>query len=326
MRRRDFIVLVSGVVAWPLAARAQQSNRSRRIGILTALSETEMRPLLTAFREKLKELGWIEGINLIMDVRATTGDGHQLTDGAEALIGLRPDVILAQGTPGVMAVRQNDKNVPVVFVLVADPAKAGLIESLAHPGGNSTGITNFEFSIGGKWLDLLRQLDPHLTHVTVISNPANPANLQLAQFIERVGASLSLKITTASVNDSAEIERAIRNTAQESGGGLIVLGDALLIVNCAFIVDRAAHYGLPAVYPFRLYPSAGGLVSYGLDIAQIYRQAAVYVNRVLRGEKPSDLPVYAPNKFELVVNLKTAKALSLTISRDFLLVADEVIE
>lgn len=327
MRRRDFITLVSGVTAvWPLAARAQQSNTSRRIGVLTALSDTEMRPLLTAFREKLKERGWIEGVNLTIDVRATAGDEHQLTGGAEALISLRPDVILAQGTPGVTAVRLNDKNVSVVFVLVADPVKAGLIQSLAHPGGNSTGITNFEFSIGGKWLDLLRQLDPHLTHVTVISNPINPANLQLAQFIERVGASLALKITTASVHDTAEIEAAIRNTAQEPGGGFIVLGDALLIVNSAFIVDRAAHYAVPAVYPFRMYPSAGGLISYGLDIAEVYGQAANYVNRILRGEKPSDLPVNAPNKFELVVNLKTAKALGLTMSRDFLLVADEVIE
>jgi putative ABC transport system substrate-binding protein len=225
-----------------------------------------------------------------------------------------------------MAVRQNDKNVPVVFVLVADPVKTGLIESLAHPGRNSTGITNFEFSIGGKWLDLLRQVDPRVTHITVISNPANPANLQFVQFIERVGASTAMTITTASVNNSAEIETAIRNTAQEPGGGLLVLGDGLLIVNGTLIADRAAQYRLPAVYPFRTYAAAGGLISYGLDISEVYRQAASYVNRILRGEKPGDLPVTAPNKFELVVNLKTAKALGLTISRDFLLVADEVIE
>jgi putative ABC transport system substrate-binding protein len=327
MRRRDFITFVGGIaIGWPLAAYAQQSSKSRRIGILTALSDTEMQPLLAAFREKLKELGWIEGVNLIMDVRATAGDEHQLTGGAEALGELRPDLILAQGTPGVMAVRQKDKNASVVFVLVADPVQTGVIESLAHPGGNSTGITNFEFSIGGKWLDLLRQIDPRLTHVTVLANPLNPSNAQFAPFIERVGASLGLKITTAPVSNSTEIEAAIRNAAQEVGGGLIVLGDALLIVSCAFIVDRAAHYGLPAVYPFRIYPSAGGLVSYGLDIAEVYRQAANYVNRILRGEKPGDLPVSAPNKFELIVNLKTAKALGLTISRDFLLVADEVIE
>jgi putative tryptophan/tyrosine transport system substrate-binding protein len=313
MRRRDFIKVITGsAAAWPFAARAQQSNKMRRIGVLTALSDSEMRPILTAFREKLKELGWIEGVNLIIDVRATAGDERQLTGSAGTLIGLRPDVILAQGTPGVTAVRQNDKNVSVVFVLVADPVNAGLIDSLSHPGGTTTGITNFEFA--------------HLTHVTVISNPANPANKQFAQFIERVGVSPTIKITTASVTDSAQIEFALANTAQQPGGGLIVLGDAMLIVNSALIVDHAAQYRLPAVYPFRIYASAGGLVSYGLDISEVYQQAAGYINRILQGEKPSDLPVYAPNKFELVVNLKTAKALGLTVPPSLLARADEVIE
>ena len=327
MRRREFITLLGGFGAGlPFAACAQQSNTPRRIGVLTALSDTEMRPLLAAFQEKLKELGWIEGVNLIIDVRATAGDEYQLTNGAGILIGLRPDVILTMGTPGVMAVRRNDKNVAVVFVMVTDPVKAGLIESLAHPGRNTTGITNFEFSIGGKWLDLLRELDPHLTHVTVISNPTNPANVEFAQFIEHVGASRAMKVTTASVNGSAEIEAAVTNTAQLPGGGLIVLGDAMLIVNCALIVDRAAHYGLPAIYPFRIYPSAGGLVSYRSDVSEVYREAAGYVNRILHGEKPSDLPVYAPNKFELVLNLKTARALGLTVPPSLLVSADEVIE
>jgi putative tryptophan/tyrosine transport system substrate-binding protein len=327
MRRRDFIKGLAGsATVWPFAAGAQQSNKMRRIGVLTALSDSEMRPILTAFREKLKELGWIEGVNLIIDVRATAGDERQLTGSAGILIGLRPDVILAQGTPGVTAVRQNDKNVSVVFVLVADPVNAGLIDSLEHPGGTTTGITNFEFSIGGKWLDLLRELDAQLTHVTVISNPANPANKQFAQFIERVGASPTIKITTASVTDSAQIEFALANTAQQPGGGLIVLGDAMLIVNSALIVDHAAQYRLPAVYPFRIYATAGGLVSYGLDISEVYQQAAGYINRILQGEKPSDLPVYAPNKFELVVNLKTAKALGLTVPPSLLARADEVIE
>jgi putative ABC transport system substrate-binding protein len=327
MRRRDFITLVGGVAAGlPLAARAQQSNKMRRIGVLTALSDSEMRPILTTFREKLKELGWIEGVNLIIDVRETAGDERQLPGSAGILIGLRPDVILAQGIPGVTAVRQNDKNVSVVFVLAADPVNAGLIDSLAHPGGPTTGISNFEFSIGGKWLDLLRGLDAHLTHVTVISNPANPANKQFAQFIERVGASSPIKITTASVTDSAQIESALANTAQQPGGGLIVLSDAMLIVNSALIVDHAAQYHLPAVYPFRIYASAGGLVSYGLDISEVYRQAAGYINRILRGEKPSDLPVYAPNKLELVVNLKTARALGLIVPPSLLTSADEVIE
>ena len=327
MRRRDLINAIAvSAAGWLFAAQAQQSNKTRRLGVLTALSDSEMRPILTALREKLKELGWIEGVNLIIDVRATAGDERQLTGSAGLLISLRPDVILAQGTPGVTAIRQNDKNVSVVFVLVADPVNARFIDSLAHPGGTTTGITNFEFSIGGKWLDLLRELDTHLTHVTVISNPANPANKQFAQFIERVGASSTIKITTASVTDSAQIESALANTAQQPGGGLIVLGDAMLIVNRALIVDHAAQYRLPAVYPFRIYASAGGLVSYGLDISEIYRQAAGYINRILRGEKPSDLAVYAPSKFELVVNLKTAKALGLIVPQSLLAGADEVIE
>ena len=327
MRRRDLINAIAvSAAGWLFAAQAQQSNKTRRLGVLTALSDSEMRPILTALREKLKELGWIEGVNLIIDVRATAGDERQLTGSAGLLISLRPDVILAQGTPGVTAIRQNDKNVSVVFVLVADPVNARFIDSLAHPGGTTTGITNFETSIGGKWLDLLRELDTHLTHVTVISNPANPANKQFAQFIERVGASSTIKITTASVTDSAQIESALANTAQQPGGGLIVLGDAMLIVNRALIVDHAAQYRLPAVYPFRIYASAAGLVSYGLDISEIYRQAAGYINRILRGEKPSDLAVYAPSKFELVVNLKTAKALGLIVPQSLLAGADEVIE
>ena len=327
MRRRDLINAIAvSAAGWLFAAQAQQSNKTRRLGVLTALSDSEMRPILTALREKLKELGWIEGVNLIIDVRATAGDERQLTGSAGLLIGLRPDVILAQGTPGVTAIRQNDKNVSVVFVLVADPVNARFIDSLENPGGTTTGITNFEFSIGGKWLDLLRELDTHLTHVTVISNPANPANKQFAQFIERVGASSTIKISTASVTDSAQIESALANTAQQPGGGLIVLGDAMLIVNRALIVDHAAQYRLPAVYPFRIYASAAGLVSYGLDISEIYRQAAGYINRILQGEKPGDLPVYAPSKFELVVNLKTAKALGLIVPQSLLAGADEVIE
>src|SRR6516162_784346 len=327
MRRRDLINAIAvSAAGWLFAAQAQQSNKTRRLGVLTALSDSEMRPILTALREKLKELGWIEGVNLIIDVRATAGDERQLTGSAGLLISLRPDVILAQGTPGVTAIRQNDKKASVVFVLVADPVNARFIDSLENPGGTTTGITNFEISIGGKWLDLLRELDTHLTHVTVISNPANPANKQFAQFIERVGASSTIKITTASVTDSAQIESALANTAQQPGGGLIVLGDAMLIVNRALIVDHAAQYRLPAVYPFRIYASAAGLVSYGLDISEIYRQAAGYINRILRGEKPSDLAVYAPSKFELVVNLKTAKALGLIVPQSLLAGADEVIE
>jgi putative ABC transport system substrate-binding protein len=327
MKRREFLGVIGGAAAlWPVVARAQQSERMRRIGVVAGFSDAEMRPLLSAFREKLNALGWTDGRNVTIDVRLGAGDYKRMTEGAGQLISQSPDVILAQGTLGLTAVRQHSQTVPVVFVLVADPVRMGLIESLARPGGHTTGFTNFEFSIGGKWVDLLREIDPRLTHITLIANPSNPNAGQFSQFIETAGRAVAIEVMTASVRGPAEIEAAVTATAQKPGGGLIVFPDSLTTIHREPIIGLAARHRLPAVYPFRIFSSDGGLVSYGLDFPELYRQAATYVDRVLRGERPADLPVQAPTKFELVINLKTAKALGLIVPLTLQASADEVIE
>jgi putative ABC transport system substrate-binding protein len=320
------MVGLAAAAAWPFAARAQQAERPRRIGIVAGFTESEMRPLESAFREKLDALGWKEGANITLDVRLGGGDYKRMTEDAGRLVGLRPDVIVAQGTPGVVAVREHSQTVPVVFILVADPVRTGLVESLARPGGHATGFTNFEFSIGGKWLEMLREVDPGVRHVTLISHPGNPTAGQFAQHIEDVGRTVAINVNTASVHNPAEIEAAVVAAAQPRGGGLIVFPDSLATVHRDLIIALAERHNLPAVYPFRIFSAEGGLLSYGLDFPELYRQAAIYVDRILRGEKPADLPVQAPTRFELVVNLKTAKALGLTVPPTLLLRADEVIE
>ena len=327
IRRREFVILLGGsaAAAWPVAARAQH-DRQRLVGVVAGYSEAEMRAPLTAFRSKLNQLGWTEGRNLAIDARLGAGDYRRMTAEAGTLVSRNPDVIVAQGTPGLTAVRQHTTSVPVVFTLVADPARAGLIESLARPGGHATGFTNFEFSIGGKWLELLRAISPHLTRVTVIANPANATANPLAGIIKDGGRLVSIEVTTASVYSASDIEAAISSAAQQSGSGLIVLPDSLAVVHSELIVSRAEHHHLPAVYPFRLFAAKGGLLAYGLDIPEVYRQAANYVDRILRGTKPSDLPVQAPNKFELVINVKTAETLGLEVPPTLLARADEVIE
>ncbi len=326
MRRREFISLFGGAVtAWPLAIRAQKPERRRLIGVVAGMSDTEMRPLIDAFREKLKTLGWKDD-NITIDVRLGSGDFKRMTEEARRLIRRSPDVILVQGSPALAAVRHYSQSAPVVFVMIADPVRLGLIESLAHPGGYTTGFTNFEFSIGSKWLALLREIEPHLTHVTLIANPGNPSVGEFSRFIENAGHPVGVDIVVASVHNPAEIEAAINATAQQPGGGLIILPDSLALVNRDLIIGLTKEHRLPAVYPFRVFPSHGGLISYGLHFPAAYRQAATYVDRVLRGEKPADLPVQAPTKFELVINLKTAKALGLSGPSTLLASADEVIE
>jgi putative ABC transport system substrate-binding protein len=294
--------------------------------VVAGFSAAEMRPLLAAFRGQLGELGWAEGDNLSIDTRLGAGDFKRMTDDTAGLITLKPDVILAQGTPGLTAVRHYTQSVPVVFILVADPVQMGLIKSLAQPGGHATGFTNFEFSIAGKWIELLRDLNAILQHVTFIMNPANPNSGQFSSFIERSGRSLSLDTVTAAVRGPADIEAAIIAASQRPNGGLVVHPDSLPVVHRELIIELAARHRIAAIYPFRIFCESGGLISYGLDFPELYRQAATYVNRILRGERPGDLPVQAPNKFELVINLKAAKALGLAITREFLLRADEVIE
>jgi putative tryptophan/tyrosine transport system substrate-binding protein len=327
VRRREFITLLGGAVAaWPLAARAQQQDRQRLVGVVAGFSEAEMRPLLTAFRSKLNQLGWTEGRNLAIDARLGAGDYQRMTAEAGTLISRNPDVVVTMGTPGLTAVRQHTHSVPVVFTLVADPVRAGLIESLARPGGHATGFTNFEFSIGGKWLELLRDVSPHLNRVTIIANPANATANPIAGLIEDAGRLVSIEVTTASIRSASDIETAISSAAQQPSGGLIVLPDSLAVIHSELIISLVEHHRLPTVYPFRVFAAKGGLLAYGLDIPEMYRQAANYVDRILRGTKPSELPVQAPNKFELIVNLKSAKALSLDVPTTLLARADEVIE
>jgi putative ABC transport system substrate-binding protein len=330
VKRRDTIALLGGAAVWPLswslAARAQRAERMRLIGLVAGAGEPEMRPLLAAFRERLKQLGWEDGRNLAIDVRLGGGDLKRMTDDTAGLVARNPDVILAQGTPGLTAVRRYSRTVPVVFVLVADPVKMGLIESLARPGGHATGFTNFEFAIGGKWLELLREVDRRVRRVTLIANPGNPNAGPFSQFIENAGRSVSVAVTTAPVHNAGEIESAIAAAAQQPGSGLIVFPDSLTLVHRATIIGQAARHRLPAVYPFRVFTAGGGLMSYGLDMPEVYRQAAGYVDRILRGARPADLPVQAPNQFELVINLKTAKALGLEVPLHLQQRADEVIE
>jgi putative tryptophan/tyrosine transport system substrate-binding protein len=328
IRRRDFIFTLGGAAAaWPLGARAQQAaERLRLVGVVAGFSELDMRPSIIAFRNKLDQLGWTEGHNLAVDARLGAGDYQRMTAEAGLLINRNPDVILAQGTPGLTAVRQHSLSVPVVFFGVADPVRNGFIESLARPGGHATGFTNFEFSIGGKWLELLRDASPRLTHVTVISNPANPTGVRFVPFIEDAGRSASIEVSAVPVRGAADIETAVARTAQRPRGGLIVLPDSLAVVHSELLVSLAERHRLPALYAFRVFAAKGGLLSYGLDYPEMYRQAADYVDRILRGSKPSDLPVQAPNKFELVINLKTAKTLGLEVPPTLLAHADEVIE
>ena len=327
MKRREFITLLGGAAAvWPLVARAQQPDRVRRVGVLAGFTEAEGAPLVEAFRDRLKELGWTEGRNLSIDARFTSGDFKALTDSAGALVKANADVIFAQGTPGFKAVRQHSSIMPVVFILVADPVGQGLIESLSRPGGYATGFTNFEFSIGGKWLELLMELDPRVKRVVLIANPANPNGVPFSQFIEASGRSVGVDVSTANVRNAAEIDAAIVALAQQPDGGLIVFPDSLAVVHRELITRLVVTYRVPAVYPFGIFPKNGGLSSYGLDFPELYRQAAVYVDRILRGASPADLPVQAPTKFELVINLKAAKALNLTVPPSLLARADEVIE
>jgi putative tryptophan/tyrosine transport system substrate-binding protein len=326
VKRREFITLIGCAAAWPLAARAQQPERMARVGLVSGFSEAEMRPVATAFRGRLRELGWSEGRNIIIDVRVAAGDYDRLIADAGMLVAEGADVIVAMGTPGLKAVQQHTRTLPVVFTMVADPVGQGLIDNLAHPGGHATGFTNFEFSIGGKWLELLRELDPRITRVTLINNPLNAANHPLVEAITRSARSIRTEVDVASVRNAAEIETAIAVAAQRPGGGLIIVPDSLPVVHRALIVGLAEQLRLPTMYPFRVFTVNGGLISYGLDFADIYRQAANYADRILRGTKPSALPVQAPTKFELIINLKTAKELGLEIPPTLLARADEVIE
>ena len=326
MRRREFITLLGGAVAaWPLAAHAQQNERMRRIGVLMpfAKDNPEGRARTAAFLQELQKLGWTEGRNLQIEYR---GDTDDLRKAATELVTSSPDVILGNGTPAVAALQQATRTVPIVFAQVADPVSGGFVASLAKPGGNITGFTNFDYSIGAKWVELLKEIAPHVTRVGVIRDPTSTASIGQLAAIQTAARSFGLEVSPLGGRDARDIEQTVTEFARGSNCGLISVATPLTSNNRALIVALAARQRLPAVYPFRSFVDDGGLISYGPDSVDPFRQAAGYVDRILKGEKPADLPVQSATKYELVINLKTAKALGLEVPPTVLARADEVIE
>jgi putative ABC transport system substrate-binding protein len=328
VKRRAFITLLGGAaIAWPLAAGAQ-GERMRRIGVLTTAGkdDQEAKAWLTAFQEGLQQLGWAQSRNVSIDYRWADDDWDRLGTYAAELVRMAPDVLFAAATPALEALRQQTRSLPIVFVQVSDPVKLGFVANLARPGGNITGFTNFEHPIGGKWLELIRDTAPGAMRVLVIFEPDIPAQLAYLQAIEAAAPTFRVELIRAGVRNAAEVEREIDAFAKEPKGALIVVPSALGIAHRDLIVALAARHHLPAIYPYPVFARSGGFISYGVDLADLYRRAASYVDRILKGAKPGDLPVQLPTKFELIVNLKTAKALGLTIPEPFLQRADEVIE
>jgi ABC-type uncharacterized transport system substrate-binding protein len=328
MRRRAFITLLGGAAAaWPVAVRAQ-SDRVRRIGVLMAIAadDPEAQARLTAFVQGLQQLGWTVGQNVRVDYRWGGSNADDLRKYAAELVALAPDVILAHSSASVAPLLWATRTVPLVFTIVADPVGAGFVESLARPGGNATGFTNFEYSIAGKWLELLKEIAPGVTRAAVLRESAIAAGPGQLGAIQALAQSLGVELRPVDVRDAGEIERAITAFARGSNGGLIVTGSPAAVFHRGVIVALAARHRLPAVYNTRFYATGGGLISYGPDFVDQFRRAAGYVDRILKGENPADLPVQAPTKYELVINLKTAKALGLTVPDSLLARADEVIE
>jgi ABC-type uncharacterized transport system substrate-binding protein len=329
-RRRQFITLLGGAAAaWPLAARAQQRERMRRIGVLAAYAENdpEAQARINAFRRALQELGWTEGHNVRMDYRWGTGDPDRARAFTTELLSLAPDVIVAHGTPALTALHRATRTIPVVFVSVIDPVGAGYVQSLPLPGGNITGFSTFEPEIGGKWLELLKEIAPGLRRVAGILDPGFRGFAGVWGAIENMAPRFGLQVTSLLFHEPADdLESAVANFAQQPRGGLIVLPTALNAVQRNRISSLAARNRLPAIYAFRFYATDGGLMSYGIDTVDLFRRSASYVDRILKGEKPADLPVQAPTKFEMVINLKTAGALGLDVPPMLLARADEVIE
>jgi putative tryptophan/tyrosine transport system substrate-binding protein len=330
MRRRDIITLVGGGAAWPLVARAQQSDRVRRIGVLMGFAEDdpEMKARLAGFRQGLEKRGWSEGRNVRIDYRfAPDSSADQAQVLAKELIALQPDVILAQTTPVVAALQRESRLIPIVFASLTDPIGSGFVASLPRPGGNITGVMLYEASVTGKWLAMLKEIAPRLERAALVTNPKTaPFYNYYLRAAESLSPSLGIKVVPSLVENSADLERTIGAFARTPNGGLLLPPDASTQVHRDLIIALAARYSLPAVYMDRLFVAAGGLMSYGADNVDRYRQAASYVDRILRGDKPADLPVQAATKFETTVNLRTAKALGLTVPPGLLVAADEVIE
>jgi putative ABC transport system substrate-binding protein len=329
MRRREFISLIGGAAAWPLVVRAQLSKRVRRIVVLMGNAESDPngKAYTGAFRRSLQELGWTEGRNIRIDYRWAAGKPDRANAYATELMSLAPDVVLANGTQVLTALHRATQTIPIVFVVVADPVGAGFVEGLSHPGGNITGFSTFEPEIGGKWLELLKEIKPGLQRVAGIWDPAFKGFATIWRVIESSAPRLNLQVTSISLRDpSDDVEPLLAMFARELGGGLIVLPTPANASARGRVFSLAARYRLPSVYPFRYFATGGGLMSYGFDTVDLYRRSASYVDRILKGERPADLPVQAPTKYELVINLKTAKALGITVPPSMLARADEVIE
>jgi putative ABC transport system substrate-binding protein len=329
MQRREFITLIGGAaVSWPLVVRAQQPDRMRRIGVLTGITaeDPENKTRLAAFEQALQQLGRTQGRNVRIDYRSAGGDAATSHKQAEELVALAPDVIVSSGSFSTGQLLRVTHTVPVVFAIVPDPVGSGFVDSLAQPGGNATGFMQFEYGLSGKWLELLKEIAPGLTRAIVLWDPAITAGIGQFAIIQSVATSAGVDIKPVNVRDAGEIERAITAFARSPNGGLIVTASALSLVHRDLIIALAARHKLPAVYFERGFVANGGLISYGADFIEQYRRAAGYVDRILNGEKPADLPVHAPTKYELVINLKTAKALGLTMPPSVLARADEVIE
>jgi putative tryptophan/tyrosine transport system substrate-binding protein len=329
VKRREFITLLGGAASvWPLAARAQQGEQMRRIGVLMsfAADHPESQPRLAAFQQGLQQLGWIDGRNVRIDHYWGGADANRIRKYAAELVALAPDVILANGSVVVAPLLQTTRAVPIVFVYVPDPVGAGFVDSLARPGGNATGFIQSEYGMSAKWLELLKEIAPGMTRAAVIRDPAITAGIGQFGAIQAVAPSVGVEVTPVNVRDAGDIERAVTAFARSSNGGLIVTGSALAQVHGDLIITLAARHKLPAVYFERFFITRGGLISYGPNFVDQFRRAASYVDRILKGEKPADLPVQAPTKYELAINVKTAKALGIEVPTTLLARADEVIE
>jgi putative ABC transport system substrate-binding protein len=329
MRRREFITLLGGAAAaWPLAGRAQQPGQMRRIGVLMnrTAGDREGQARIAAFHEALGQLGWSDGRNVRIDICWGEDDADRERGCAAELVALAPDIILAAGTVSVAALQRLTRTLPIVFAGVGDPVGAGFVDTLARPGGNTTGFMLYEYSLAAKWVELLRQIAPRVTQVAVLRDPANPANIGQFSAVQAAAQPLGLELRPVSTRDAGEIERGVTAFAHSANGGLIVIPSGRVSLHRDLIITLAARHKLPAVYPFRYMITGGGLISYGPDFIEQYRPAAGYVDRILKGTKPADLPVQAPTKYELAINLKTAKALGLTVPQMLQVSADEVIE
>jgi len=328
MKRREFITFLGAAAAWPLAANAQQQEGMRRIGILSGIAgeDVQTKARIAAFLQELQKLGWTEGRNFRMDIRAGAGNLATIRKYAAELVALAPDVIVVSGTTPVTLLLEVTNKVPIVFTVVVDPMGAGFVNKLSRPGGNVTGFMNFDYSLSGKWVELLKQVAPGVTQVAVLRDTSSSGGIGQFAVIQAVAPSLGLEASTINVGDPREMDRAVTEFAREPNGGLIVTAAPSTMVHRDVIIALAARHKLPAVYFDRTPVAEGGLISYGADLVGQFRQAASYVDRILRGEKPANLPVQAPSKYELVVNLKTAKALGLVIPPAVLARADEVIE